>query len=280
MLAAVTTFLEAIERHQRGDNDAAIAFGFATVGAVLTVLAFSSPVGWVGLALLVGGAVIGTLLTDGPFVQWLKNGPFGMQRGAAPWLLEPEEAYYRLQSLLANISITARRLTMQEQAALRANVAVTHNRPNPSSILMGELWQRQLQASSVNTVIEVQSALPGMGSELQDVVVIGLFESHVSDANLGSNTRPVNVIPTLTQLSANEIKYYIQTPESHPSSLDFIRYRLEVSIQFRKSVHVPFEVDEFYPAPEPLNKMPRNLNNVFNRESLNKDYWKTESIYV
>ncbi|WP_447894166.1 hypothetical protein [Vreelandella sp. GE22] len=280
MLAAVTTFLEAIERHQRGDNDAAIAFGFAAVGAVLTVLAFSSPVGWGGLALLVGGAVIGTLLTDGPFVQWLKNEPFGMQRGAAPWLLEPEEAYYRLQSLLANISITARRLTTQEQAALRANVAVTHNRPNPSSILMGELWQRQLQASSVNTVIEVQSALPGMGSELQDVTVIGLFESQVSDADLGSNTRPVNVIPTLTRLSANEIKYYIQTPESHPSSLDFIRYRLEVSIQFRKSVHVPFEVDEFYPAPEPLDEMPRYLNNVFNRESLNKGFWKTESTYV
>ncbi|WP_447894191.1 hypothetical protein [Vreelandella sp. GE22] len=280
MLAAVTTFLEAIERNQRGDNDAAIAFGFAAVGAVLTVLAFSSPVGWVGLALLVGGAVIGTLLTDGPFVQWLKNEPFGMQRGAAPWLLEPEEAYYRLQSLLANISITARRLTTQEQAALRANVAVTHNRPTPSSILMGELWQRQLQASSVNTVIEVQSALPGMGSELQDVVVIGLFESHVSDANLGSNTRPLNIIPALTQLSANKFNYYIHTPENHLSGLAFIRYGLEVSVQFRKSVHVPFEVDEFYPAPEPLNEMPRGLDNVFNRESLNKDYWKTESIYV
>ncbi|WP_447529767.1 hypothetical protein [Vreelandella sp. TE19] len=280
VLSVTAMLVEATERYQYGDNDAAIAFGFATAGAVMTVLAFSGPVGWVGLALLVSGAVIGTLLTDGPFVQWLKNGPFGAQREAAPWLLEPEEAYYRLQSLLADISISARRLTPQEQAALRADVAMTHNRPNPSSILMGELWQRQLQASSVNTVIEVQSALPGMGIELQDVAVIGLFESQVSDADLGSNTRPVNVIPTLTQLSANKINYYIHTPENHLSGLVFIRYGLEVSIQFRKSVHVPFEVDEFYPAPEPLDEMPRGLDNVFNRESLNKDYWKTESIYV
>ncbi|MGP9645281.1 MULTISPECIES: hypothetical protein, partial [unclassified Halomonas] len=131
------------------------------------IFVFSGPVGWVGLALLVGGTVTGIMLTDGPMDRWtdgpmdrwtdgpmdrwIKHGPFGDQRGVAPWLEEPEEAYYRLQG----ITVTARRVPPQERDGLMTRLNDTDNRPTPAPFLMGKMWQEHLQPTPINTVIEV-----------------------------------------------------------------------------------------------------------------------------
>ncbi|WGI24379.1 hypothetical protein QEN58_13705 [Halomonas alkaliantarctica] len=52
----------------------------------------------------------------------------------------------------------------------------THNHPTPASFLMGQMSQEHLQQTPINTVIEVRSGLPGMGVELQDVVIIKRLE--------------------------------------------------------------------------------------------------------
>ncbi|TVU89777.1 toxin VasX [Vreelandella titanicae] len=285
VMAAVTMAWEAMERFKEGDMDAAVAYGFAAVGAAM-VLVFSGPVGWVGLALLVGGAVTGIMLTDGPLEQWVKHGPFGDQRGVAPWLEEPEEAYYRLQGILANITITARRVPPQERDALMNQLGNTHNRPTPTSFLMGQMWQEHLQQRPINTVIEVKSSLPGMGVELQDVAIIKRLEGKTYNTPAFSGwvkESETQITPILTQLSVHTIRYFVYTPEGKHAlgAQTGTGYRWEARVQFREMPQVPFQSNNrFYPAPEPLKETPSNMAEVFDSTSSNSDYWVKETLNV
>ncbi|WP_447926886.1 hypothetical protein [Vreelandella sp. EE27] len=279
LLAAVTMTWEAVERFNEGDMDAAVAYGMAAVGATM-LLVFSGPVGWVGLALLVGGAVTGIMLTDGPLEQWVKHGPFGDQRGVAPWLEEPEEAYYRLQSILANITITARRVPPQECDALMNQLGDTHNRSTPTSFLMGQMWQEYLKQIPINTVIEVKSGLPGMGIELQDIAIIKRLEGKTYNTPVFSGwvkESETQITPLLTQLSTHAIRYFVYTPEGKNAwgTQTGTGYRWEARVQFREISQVPFlSSDRFYPAPEPL------IAEVFDSTSSNSEYWVKETLNV
>ena len=285
VLAAVTMTWEAMERFKEGDMDAAVAYGMAAVGATM-LLVFSGPAGWVGLALLVGGAVTGIMLTDGPLEQWVKHGPFGEQRGVAPWLEEPEEAYYRLQGILANITITARRVTPQERDALMDQLGDTHNRPTPASFLMGQMWQEHLQQTPINTVIEVKSGLPGMGVELQDVAIIKRLEGKTYNTPAFSGwvkESETQITPLLTQLSPHSIRYFVYTPvgKSALGPQTGTGYRWEAQVQFREATQVPYlPTNRFYPAPEPLKATPSNIAEVFDSTSSNSDYWAKETLNV
>ncbi|BBI52465.1 hypothetical protein HORIV_48860 [Vreelandella olivaria] len=235
--------------------------------------------------MLVGGAVTGIMLTDGPLEQWVKHGPFGDQRGA-PWLEEPEEAYYRLQGILANITITARRVPPQERDALMNQLGNTHNRPTPTSFLMGQMWQEHLQQRPINTVIEVKSSLPGMGVELQDVAIIKRLEGKTYNTPAFSGwvkESETQITPILTQLSVHTIRYFVYTPEGKHAlgAQTGTGYRWEARVQFREMPQVPFQSNNrFYPAPEPLKETPSNMAEVFDSTSSNSDYWVKETLNV
>ncbi|CEP35160.1 MULTISPECIES: hypothetical protein [unclassified Halomonas] len=42
-----------------------------------------------------------------------------------------------------------------EREALTSHLGDTHNRPAPTSFLMGQMWQEHIQQIPINTVIEV-----------------------------------------------------------------------------------------------------------------------------
>ncbi|WP_355662423.1 hypothetical protein [Halomonas salifodinae] len=286
LLVAISMVWEAVERLREGDTDAALAFGVAAAGATMLML-FSGPVGWVGLALLLGGAVAGILLTDGPLEQWIKHGPFGDQRGRAPWLEEPGEAYYRLQGIFANIQVTLRRVGPVERDALLANLGKTHTSPVETAVPMGHLWQAQFdQRRAINTAIEVRSALPGMGIELNDVTVLRLVQGSHYRSPAGSTWTERSsrrIQPLLTQLGAQRISYFVHSPANEPmrgfgSSTE---YRWDVQLQFREAIRPPLLTTRYtYPAPEPLRERPSDLSIALDSEEAHNDHWIKERLHV
>ncbi|WGI24374.1 hypothetical protein QEN58_13680 [Halomonas alkaliantarctica] len=103
----------------------------------------------------------------------------------------------------------------QERDELMTQLGDTHNRPTPTSFLMGQMWQEHLQQTPINTVIEVKSGLPGMGVELQDVAIIKRLEgrTHNTPAYSGwTKESETQITPLLTQLSASSIRYLVYTP--------------------------------------------------------------------
>ncbi|WP_229359109.1 hypothetical protein [Halomonas salipaludis] len=286
VLMAVYMTWEAIERVREGDTDAAMAYGVAAAGATMLML-FSGPVGWVGLALLLGGGIAGVLLTDGPLEQWIKHGPFGDQRGQAPWLEEPEEAYYRLQSLFANIQVSLRRVPPVERDALLARLGQTHTSPVDTAMPIGRQWQEHFDARQViNTAIEVRSALPGMGIELKDVAVLRLVRGDYYRSPGGSNweeASSMRIQPALTQLGSQHITYYVHSPANEPlrGFGSVTEYRWDVQVQFREATQIPLRPSRrIYPAPAPLTAMPEDMSTALSVEEAADDYWIKERLNV
>ncbi|WGI24372.1 hypothetical protein QEN58_13670 [Halomonas alkaliantarctica] len=286
LLVAVSMAWEAIERMRKGDTDASMAFGVAAAGATMLML-FSGPVGWVGLALLLGGGIVGVLLTDGPLEQWIKHGPFGNQRGTAPWLEEAEEAYYRLQSLLANIQVSLRRVPPVELDALLARLGQTHTSPNETAMPIGRLWQEHFDTrQSINTAIEVRSALPGMGIELNDVAVLRLVRGAHYRSPGGSSWDEVSskqIHPALTQLGSQHITYYVHSPANEPMRGfgSVTEYRWDIQVQLREVTQVPLRPSRrIYPAPAPLTAMPEDMSTILSVEEAADDYWIKERLNV
>ncbi|EPC00226.1 hypothetical protein L861_06955 [Litchfieldella anticariensis FP35 = DSM 16096] len=286
LLLAISMTWEAVGRFDEGDTDAGIAFAAAAIGATL-LMVFSGPVGWIGLALLLGGSISGIWLTDGPVEQWLKHGPFGDQRDDAPWLLDPEEAYYRLQSLLANIQVSIRRVSPVERDALLARLGQTHDRPSGTTSPLGRLWQAQPNLQQgINTAIEVRSALPGMGVELQDVAALSLVRGERSVSPAGSiweRRSSTRVPPLLTQLASHCITYFVHTPKSERvygfGSGDV--YRWDIQLQFRETTRPPLLPNRrIFPAPPPLEEMPSDMTEVLSLEDATDDYWIKETLDV
>ncbi|WP_040481810.1 hypothetical protein, partial [Vreelandella boliviensis] len=286
LLMAVSMTWEAIDRLREGDTDAAMAYGAAAAGATVLML-FSGPVGWVGLALLLGGGIAGVLLTDGPLEQWIKHGPFGDQHGKAPWLEEPEEAYYRLQSLFANIQVSLHRVAPQERDALLAKLGRTHTSPNETAQPIGRLWQEHFDArQAINTAIEVRSALPGMGIELNDVAVLRLIQGAHYRSPGGSSWEEVSskrIQPALTQLGSQHITYYVHSPANEPMRGfgSVTEYRWDIQVQFREATQVPLRPSRrIYPAPAPLTAMPEDMSTILSVEEAADDYWIKERLNV
>jgi hypothetical protein len=286
LLMAISMTWDAIERMREGDNDAALAYGVAAVGATMLML-FSGPVGWVGLALLLGGAVGGILLTDGPLEQWIKHGPFGDQRGRAPWLEEPEEAYYRLQGIFSNIQVSLRRVSPAERDALLAKLGNTHTSPVETAMPMGRLWQDHFDSrQAINTAIEVCSALPGMGRELNDVTVLRLVQGSHYRSPAGSSwteRSSTRFQPLLTQLGAQHITYFVHSPanEAMRGFGSSTEYRWDVQVQFREATQIPLRPSRrIYPAPAPLTAMPEDMSAILSVERAEDDYWIKERLNV
>ena len=282
ILVATSLTWEALTRLQEGDNDAAAAYGLAAAGATMLLL-FSGPLGWVGLALLLGGGVAGIVLTDGPLEQWIKHGPFGEQRGTAPWLVnDPEEAYYRLQGILANIQVTMRLVGSAERDKLLDQLGHTHTSPRATHP-MGQLWQELLQQNAreprhtINAVIEVTSALPGMGRELEDVTVVRRLTGNTYTSPAGSEWRQTasqQVAPLLTRLGPQRISYYVNAPPDAPFRGFGKRtaYRWQAQVQLRDN-------QRFYPAPAPLTeRTPEMIQAARQIEPASDDDWIKETL--
>lgn len=158
-LMAIDSGLDAMYEYRMGNHKAAVgngllagsglAFGFASlVGKAGTFLLFG-PGAWlaIGAALAVSGLVMVFMFSDEPMDIWMRHGPFG-QLNEKPYLKEPEEAYYRLISLLMGVSVRLEYNPLRRAAQL------------------GELEEsdsKRMNALAVSTErLVVESAIPGL----------------------------------------------------------------------------------------------------------------------
>ncbi|MEE4340288.1 hypothetical protein V2J66_01535 [Pseudomonas alliivorans] len=122
-------------------------------GGMATVLGLT-PLGWVALLLIGAGVTQVLMQTSSPMETWLKNGPFGESHSKAEHLQEPLEAFYRLISLLAGISITTGKNPVYEpQARLNFRAEVPH------------------AIRSANTIVRIESRLPGLVGRLDSLSI-------------------------------------------------------------------------------------------------------------
>lgn len=148
-----------------------------------TLLAIG-PAGWaiaIGLALTLAGAGLAWWLDDTPIEEWLAQGPFGKDEpsmlsligvgGKRPaHLQDPQEAFYRLVSLLAGIRVKTE--PNPHHAPARQGLA----RPGE------EVWHNAMRRSNVR--IGIESNLPGLVGALgQSHLKVGTWlRLHVTES--------------------------------------------------------------------------------------------------
>lgn len=174
-----------------------------------------------------------------------------------------------------------------ERDALLANLGKTHTSPVETAVPMEHLWQAQFDPRrAINTAIEVRSALPGMGIELNDVTVLRLVQGAHYRSPAGSTWTERSsrrIQPLLTQLGAQRISYFVHSPANEPmrgfgSSTE---YRWDVQLQFREAIRPPLLTTRYtYPAPEPLRERPSDLSIALDSEEAHNDHWIKERLHV
>ncbi len=190
-----------------------------------------SPAGWLCLLLVGIGAGLVYTLSSTPLQDWLSNGPFGGGGGATTaHLLQPDEAFYRLVGVLANIRITIQ--------------------PNPSFEVTAKLDVNEVIPFNVrqaNTLIRLESALPGLLANLGNVAIRAecrLRPVHTVNAKgepaytqtLPATREPAQA-PLAQRLFPDALELYFQTPATHvvqplAKSEQFLNQRWAVRAQF------------------------------------------------
>ncbi|RMS55701.1 hypothetical protein ALP66_05750, partial [Pseudomonas amygdali pv. photiniae] len=120
----------------------------------LTVYFGLNPLGWAALLLIGMGVGLVIIMSSTPLEFWLANGPFGESHSIDLYLQDPLEAFYRLASLLAGISISIERNPAHEQhATFDTHAKIPH------------------AIRSADTVIRLESRLPGVIGSLHSVSI-------------------------------------------------------------------------------------------------------------
>jgi hypothetical protein len=217
---------------------------FVTAGSTLLGI---GPAGWIALILLGIGIGLVSWLSSTALEDWLANGPFGHDpHDGAAHLQDPEQAFYYLVSLFANIRISRGRnpeyLPQSERAAYDTVPASVRN---------------------CDTCIRIESSLPGLLGEWGDVGINAFLRKKIvrGQINVGSGLRQESsshedVIPRY-RLSPNAMEMFVDTP---PSSMrtDFwgvhdLRYAWQIRAQF---ILNDGQRQWVFPAPPPRDPTP------------------------
>ncbi len=250
----------------------------AMVPAQATLLGLG-PLGWIGLALMLGGTALVMVLQDEPIENWLRNGPFGDHDGL-PHLQGDDnavEAYYRLVGLLINL-----RLTHQPVPLLLSVEAKEMKAPLTPDL-------RALQDAT--HTIRVDSNLPGiLGSPgIEAVCEVQLLSQ---SRRLGRDSVPMSKRPVSDDLQQGSILHqqatptghilYVKTPDTHrttkrllgiPTSEHEIRYSWQAKAQYRVIIG-----DEPYAFPAPVPKDTTRYD-AANAEHTEPDFENDDQLY-
>ncbi|WP_122845770.1 hypothetical protein [Pseudomonas viridiflava] len=173
-------------------------------GGMATIFGLT-PLGWVAL-LLIGAGVIQILMqASSPMETWLKNGPFGESHSEGEHLQDPLEAFYRLISLLAGISIT-----IEKNPAYESQAKFNFRAEVPRAI------------RSANTIVRIESRLPGLIGGLDSLNINaecrlrctnGRFDNqgmHWKTHELAEQSEP----PKGQRLSPGKLELFLFTPQN------------------------------------------------------------------
>ncbi|SDX79022.1 hypothetical protein SAMN05444064_1503 [Pseudomonas syringae] len=209
-------------------------FGAATTLLGLPVL------GWVALLLIAMGVGMVTLLSSTPLELWLANGPFGKSDSIDLYLQDPTEAFYRLMSMLAAISISVEKNPAYElQAKFDPHAELSH------------------AIRSADTVIRLESRLPGFIGNLDSLTIKNECRlRHMTERtnNQGIPYRAESEIgdrpetPKAQRLQPNALELFFTTPINHalPSGSRRHYYKWAVRAQF---ILIHRGEKKYFPAP-------------------------------
>jgi hypothetical protein len=233
-----------------------IAFGFASLAGKSGLLLVLGPKGWLafGVILAVAGLATVFAFSDEPLDIWMRHGPFGPME-EKPFLKKPDEAYYRLISLLMGVSVKLEYNPLR-RAAL-------------DGLLEGENEDRIAALSKAGERLVIDSAIPGLFSSGSLVKVIGKLQLLETVAvTRGRGQVRVNSITgeaieqyrLWAEPSETGLHIYLNAPDNNRKQLESwfwtgdvwetrtYRWKAKVQIQAKKS---PGGMSMIFPAPSP-----------------------------
>ncbi|WP_122571519.1 hypothetical protein [Pseudomonas viridiflava] len=244
--------------------------GTAFAGAN-TILGLS-PLGWIALLLIGTGVGVILLFSSTPLETWLKSGPFGEGDISDYFLKDPQEAFYRLTSLLAGITIKIEKNPVYESCAKYNFRAGT-----PHAI------------RSADTIIRIQSNLPGLISRLESLDII--TECRLASVITRSSREG---IPYQTETQASEKKEFPKAQRLHPDGLELFfttPTNPAISIGNTKTSHLTWvvraqfvtsrgEEKRVFPAPSPSEPIQYNLTYAKpDFSKVNQPFWADEETF-
>ncbi|MEE4811386.1 hypothetical protein V2K35_19665 [Pseudomonas alliivorans] len=173
-------------------------------GGMATVFGLT-PLGWIALLLIGVGVTQVLMQTSSPMETWLKNGPFGESHSGSEHLQDPLEAFYRLISLLAGISIT-----IEKNPAYEPQAKFNFRAEIPQAV------------RSANTVVRIESRLPGLIGSFGSMSINAecrLRRTHGRFDNQGMHWKTHELaeqseLPKAQRLSPEKLELFLFTPEN------------------------------------------------------------------
>lgn len=242
-------------------DQAALGHGIVTVGGVATTLSAlvpaqltllgMGPLGWAGLCLILGGAVLVAHYEDEPIENWLKNGPFGEHNGLPHLQGENNalEAWYRLVYLLSQVRVTLYPIPEITRVTLKRKGLDNHD------------------LAQATHLIRLQSNLPGMTgfTEQKMTFKLQLLRHRAKqDSNHSVPLAPLPVPGTELQsyilrkgATPDGYEYIVRTPPSHTETTRFLGIPLStqnVSYSWQPKAQIRVETGSrelAFPAPPP-----------------------------
>lgn len=251
-----------------GGGMAGVAAGLFSAAPVLGL----SPLGWVALVLIVGGAGLAYWLSSAPIEDWMANGPFSdSATDSTAYLREPQEAFYRLLGLFAGIRISVgKNPDYNPQAKLDASS------PIPFGV------------SSANTRVRIESNLPGLVSQLGSVNIkvecrLRTTQSsythggRASRSSVGATQKPV-----AQRAWSTGLELFFKTPTATNAS----QMGALLSTTYSWAVKAQFQLAEaggkswYFPAPAPKAIVPASeAKRAPDFASAEQPFWASEQTH-
>lgn len=305
-ISAALLAWDAWERFQHGNLGAGIALSIASASTLMvagSTLVKSSalwlglgPVGWIALGLSLAAIVASIWLTDNDIEEWLRLGPFGTTE-RYEWRSNPEAAFDRLVSLLANIRIRVEPIGSATAESIARNA---EQRPaigllsftEPMAYIERLMQQQALEAfpgSFANTRVVVNSNLPGLAPGWEQVAKFrfetvserkhthhkeGYSQWVEQGRELGGLTTPL-----FERATTDGREYYFWAPEAPSKTSTATRrntHNLKVRVQWRKNSNS--DLPRVLPAPSPTQEAPDDhMTPDFGRTD--QPYWADETTH-
>jgi len=297
-LMALDSGLEAYYEYRMGNTKAAVgygllsgsgvAFGFASLVGQSGTLLVLGPKGWLVAGLILAAAGFATVFafSDEPLEIWMRHGPFGSMN-EKPFLKEPDEAYYRLISLLMGVSVRL------EYNPLR--------RAAREGTLKGASAERIAALSNAGERLVIESAIPGLFDSGGFVKLIPKLQ--LTETIAVTRGRAVNV--QTNRIVGEEVKkYWLRTEQSDTGLYIYLnssrserrelekkfwkpdgwetrtyRWQSKIQIQTRKASGDSLMV---FPAPLPDDPLTYNEHNeAHSKPDFNSDdqpFWFSQKV--
>jgi hypothetical protein len=224
-----------------------------------------SRLGWVALILIAVGAGIAYALSSTPIEDWLQKGPFGRDSyGVAQYLQDPNQAFYRLTSLLANV-----RIRIDRNPDFLPDAKIDSHDTVPFLI------------RSTNTRIRIESNLAGLirsPHEIETCFFLKLksFEVHFETASERTRTESfkTDISPLAHRLWPGRLEVFVHTPFSYKAepakNLPEVYHTWQVRAQIKISSGEHLWV---FPAPPPKDPT------VYNSTHVNPDFENSGNLF-